>query len=450
MKTAVGNGTNTLFWDHKWATSKPLSKLATQNIPGDTLGATVEEMWEKHHGWKWNIFAPYLPSDVLKQIQSFQLKDDPDIGDLVYWQGNSKGKFTIKSALSIMRNETDSTDDECWNVVWSAPIQQRVRAFLWLSCHDRLLGNLNRYRRHMTDTPKCYICNAEEESTLHILRDCPAAKLVWRRIGGPAHKERFFHETLKQWITINLAGVGACNEELWASFFGTSLWWIWRWINAFVFGRGADIPMDIGAFIQIRVNETRCSLKELGEENHGSKLQKIQKFIKWIGPCEGWYVLNCDGAAKGAPGPAGGGMIIRDSGGTFVSAAVAFYGHCSAFRAEVLALTQGLELARDLMITQLEVQVDSLTCVQAISSKHPSQGECIHELNYCRTMLGKEDWTVKLIHVYREGNRAADWLANSGVSQANNFIILDNPPVELNRIIEEDIQGVALPRLAPP
>lgn len=223
MKTDVGNGTNTLFWDHKWATNKPLSDLATQSIPMDILGATIEDMWEKDHGWKSNAFAPYLQPEVLKKIQSFKLKDDPDVVDLVYWQGNSKGKFIIKSVLSIMRNETDSIDEECWSAVWGAPIQQRARVFLWLSYHDRLLGNLNRYRRRMTDNPKCYICNAEEESTLHILRDFPAAKLVWRRVGGLAHDGKFFQEHLKQWITTKITGADATNDELWATFFGTSL-----------------------------------------------------------------------------------------------------------------------------------------------------------------------------------------------------------------------------------
>lgn len=39
-----------------------------------------------------------------------------------------------------------------------------------------------------------------------------------------------------------------------------------------MFGRGDDIPLDIGAFIQIRVNEKRRALNELGEETKGNKL----------------------------------------------------------------------------------------------------------------------------------------------------------------------------------
>ena len=53
-------------------------------------------------------------------------------------------------------------------------------------------------------------------------------------------------------------------------------------------------------------------------------------------------------------------------------------------------------------------------------------------------------------HVYREGNRAADWLANHGVVQNYSLHILHNPPPLLVKILAEDVQGVAFPHLVPP
>lgn len=46
-RVAVGNGTKTLFWDHRWATNKTLRELATGDIPNNIDGATVDEMWTK-------------------------------------------------------------------------------------------------------------------------------------------------------------------------------------------------------------------------------------------------------------------------------------------------------------------------------------------------------------------------------------------------------------------
>ena len=115
----------------------------------------------------------------------------------------------------------------------------------------------------------------------------------------------------------------------------------------------ANIPIDYGAFLQIRFDEMRRS--QCNENGHDTSIRKKNKeiFVQWLAPSEGWYGLNSDGASKGTPGIAGGEAIIRDHMGTFVSALSAHFGICSAFKAEVLALHKGLQLARNLQITHL-------------------------------------------------------------------------------------------------
>lgn len=146
--------------------------------------------------------------------------------------------------------------------------------------------------------------------------------------------------------------------------------------------------------------------------------------------------MNCDGAAKGSPGAAGGGVIIRNDRGLLISGLSANFGRCTAFRAEVMALIRGLELAKNLQIKKLEIQLDSLTLVQALQSNTRECGGCTHDLNHIRNLLEDSEWRVKVAHIYREGNRAADWLANQGVLQEAGIIILDNVPLALSRILE--------------
>lgn len=449
MRSAVGNGANTLFWDHKWAAAVPLCEVVTQPIPADIAGATVEEMWSHEQGWKWEVFAPYLEQEHLKLIQAHELKNDPNLADLIYWQGNSKGKFSIKSAISIMRNDSDSIDDDCWNMIWSAPVQQRIRAFMWVVCHDRVMGNLNRFKRNMTDNPRCAICDAREDSTLHIIRDCPMAKVIWNRLGGPADHAHFYHSPLKKWVSENLNHKDEEGYPVWATYFGIALWWIWRWRNNAIFGRQDAIPIDQGAFLQVRYDETRRVIDGMYDVTSNGSRPKNETYIRWTPPHDGWYSLNVDGAAKGTPGPAGGGGIIRDHRGVFVSAFAASFGHCSAFMAEVKALSKGLELAKSLHIKKLLVQMDNLACVQALLNRTISRSECTHLLQDCLTRIECPEWTVKLLHVYREGNRAADWLANHGAAHHIETYIFHNAPVELGRIISEDSRGVAIPRLVP-
>lgn len=359
-------------------------------------------------------------------------------------------KIQTQTALQIIRKDSNEFEDAIWSLIWRAPTQQRIRAFLWLACHDRLLGNGNRYRRHLTDDPKCFICGELDESTLHILRSCPAARCVWNKVGGPANSQAFYQGELKSWVTSNLEYNNGDTDVDWPIYFCTTLWWIWRWRNCYVFNRGDEIPVDARAFIRVRVDETKRSLESLAVNIPAAPRLMKEIYVNWEAPPLGWYTLNTDGAAKGCPGPAGGGAIIRDHHGTLVSALVANFGSCTSFRAEVAALVKGLELARDLMIRNLVVQLDNLACVQAMKCIEQGTGECAHLINYCRLMLSKDDWTVRVTHIYREGNRAADWLANHGVAQPLRTRILEDTPLALNRIIDEDIRGVALPRLIPP
>lgn len=194
--TTVGNGLQTLFWEHSWATDTPLRELATQDIPSEVEGAIVQEMWEVGSGWKWDLFANLLPEEALKKIAAHTVVEDPNIGGLLYWRGSTSGRFSIKHALTLIRNEEDSAKDPKWELAWKAPVQQRVKIFLWLALHDKLLCNANRLKRRLTEDPGCQRCNHNEETLLHLLRDCPTSRHIWQSVGGSANYPSFFTGTL--------------------------------------------------------------------------------------------------------------------------------------------------------------------------------------------------------------------------------------------------------------
>lgn len=324
---AVGNSKNTLFWDHVWAIGEPLREMVVQPIPLSVEGATVNEMWEMGSGWKWNVFSDYLPNDVLKRIAAHELVEDENAGDLLYWKGDKKGAFSIKYAMKIIRNDMSNEPHKQWDLVWKAPVQQRVRVFLWLLMHDRVLCNVNRMKRYLTDDPRCQRCNGQEETLLHLLRDCPAARSIWSAVGGTARYNSFFQGDLQQWITRNLKAEGLIFSEKWPTIFSLTLWWNWRWRNCVVFGRNEDIPSDIGGFLSPKFNEHFQALYDVvikGSTAHHLCRQEV--LIRWQFPPDGWVSLNTDGAAKGAPGLAGGGGILRDHRGGFIKGFSAKYG----------------------------------------------------------------------------------------------------------------------------
>nr|GEU97029.1 polynucleotidyl transferase, ribonuclease H-like superfamily protein [Tanacetum cinerariifolium] len=83
---------------------------------------------------------------------------------------------------------------------------------------------------------------------------------------------------------------------------------------------------------------------------------KNEFLISWVAPPVSWVVLNTDGASRGNPGDAGGGGILRDAQGYFICAFAENYGICTMMSAEILALLQGILMARDARIKKLIIK----------------------------------------------------------------------------------------------
>ncbi|CAN0904536.1 Putative ribonuclease H protein At1g65750 [Linum grandiflorum] len=78
-------------------------------------------------------------------------------------------------------------------------------------------------------------------------------------------------------------------------------------------------------------------------------------------------------------------------------------------------VVDGMERAWRLGVSNLEVQLDSLTAI----SLFQEQGSCDHQhavLVLKFRKLVTRNWSVRLRHVYREANQAADFLAALGHS----------------------------------
>lgn len=58
-----------------------------------------------------------------------------------------------------------------------------------------------------------------------------------------------------------------------------------------------------------------------------------------------------------------------------------------------------------------------------------------------------KNWDCTLCHVWREGNRSADRLARWSHELEPGLLILDEVPQTVKEILNEDVQGVSLPRL---
>ena len=61
--------------------------------------------------------------------------------------------------------------------------------------------------------------------------------------------------------------------------------------------------------------------------------------------------------------------------------------------------------------------------------------------------LLNRDWVVQMVSIYREANRATDYLANLGHSLQLGVYFYLVPPNCLGDILRDDLIGISLPRL---
>lgn len=62
-------------------------------------------------------------------------------------------------------------------------------------------------------------------------------------------------------------------------------------------------------------------------------------------------------------------------------------GACHTFMAEVKAVEYGLELAKRMGVTKLQVQMDNLAAVLALKIDEAYGGLCTHIIHRCRQMM---------------------------------------------------------------
>ena len=135
------------------------------------------------------------------------------------------------------------------------------------------------------------------------------------------------------------------------------------------------------------------------------------------------YVIHADGGARGNPGPAGAGAVVRDEYGTIVARVSDYLGERTNNFAEYQAVIRAFEeLSKTVPpgereITDVEVNMDSELVVKQMQGvykvKHPVMKEQRAKLGQVAGAFR----SVTFAHVPRERNADADALANEAMDR---------------------------------
>jgi ribonuclease HI len=130
------------------------------------------------------------------------------------------------------------------------------------------------------------------------------------------------------------------------------------------------------------------------------------------------YVVNIDGGARGNPGPAGWGAVIRTPDGAPAAELLGALPHATNNVAEYHALLSALTWCAGQGASSVHVLSDSLLLVQQMRGAYKVKNDGLKPLYGQARLLAMRIGRVTYEHVRRELNAEADRLANRAMDEA--------------------------------
>ncbi|MBI4065970.1 ribonuclease HI family protein [Candidatus Kaiserbacteria bacterium] len=136
------------------------------------------------------------------------------------------------------------------------------------------------------------------------------------------------------------------------------------------------------------------------------------------------FTIHADGGARGNPGPAGAGAIVRDEFGVSVASVSKFLGERTNNFAEYEAVILAFEaLSKHVPTvehdtTEVTVKLDSELIVKQMNGHYKVRHPVLREQKTRLAQVAAAFGTVSFVHIPREENADADALANAAMDRS--------------------------------
>jgi ribonuclease HI len=128
-------------------------------------------------------------------------------------------------------------------------------------------------------------------------------------------------------------------------------------------------------------------------------------------------VINTDGGARGNPGPSASAYVIAEDGRVLAEKGTYLGNSLTNNWAEYQGLIQGLEKARELGLTDadVEVRMDSELIVKQMTGEYKVKHPDLKGLYLAVQEILEDFAAVRFVHVRRAENKEADRLVNEAL-----------------------------------
>ncbi|KAL5755359.1 hypothetical protein ACOSP7_023579 [Xanthoceras sorbifolium] len=315
-----------------------------------------------------------------------------DCNDSLIWHFNKNGEYSVKSGYRVaaqeklsLKGSSSCPDSKWWLALWNLNIPPKVKIFIWRVCHNAIPSLCNLCSRKIVVDPCCSRCGDAPESSAHALFWCSSVRPIW--------------ESSVFWDILNLQ-------------------------NAVCHSKSPRVSADLVSWSLSLLHEFQGTQKVFG-----SPLQPPRQPCSspWSPPPAGSLKLNSDAAVKPGCSVMGSGAVVRDSQGKVVAAsAKPLLGFFPPELGELLALREGLLLAKEFNLIVEWVELDAVNVVARVSNSLPCSvmDPIISDVKALFRAVG-----VSTCHaIPRSGNGMAHSLASLAFSSKEEFYWFNPEP----------------------
>ncbi|MBA0643781.1 hypothetical protein Goklo_028040, partial [Gossypium klotzschianum] len=383
-------------------------RLNRREVPETNVCELIDDT---NDGWMeervMEIYGDYMGDQICKIPI---LHNGPD--DYRIWFDSPLGSYSTKSAL-----------------VWKLNTLPKIKIFCWRIGHDILPTYENISKIRMEFSCLCPRCGSEEETLMHALKDCPKARAVLIHGGFDNALLDGSYWRCVDWIE----DVARSLDKKALSDFVTVLWNIWNSRNNKVFrnteedakaiwDRAATLNRDFRTFNFMERPMIPKPVEEKG----------------WQKPRLGVVKINFDAAVEGRRMSFG--VVARDHDGFVLGGrAGVLESNAGAEWAELQALAECLELAREKRWLKLEVESDCANLVNRLKWARVDFStygfrirQLLNSFDPCIVFNFKFVWTPRCC------NKAADqlckWAFKNNCTKAFDM----DYPIEIHDVILND------------
>ena len=419
----IGDGQKVDVWKDRWIKKPPDFKVRCSDVIQPTSMKVEKLFYRGKREWNRGMIREVMNEEDASLVEKIPLSKK-GFSDKLIWRESINGVFSVKSAYFearriLQKNNVDrSNREELWRWLWTAKVIPKVKFFMWRLIMRAIPTGSRLQEKGIVGDFRCSVCGGLKESIQHVFFDCKLSKEVWNTFHRdmPDQCEGFMDDR-QGWRKIFSflkdkdlleAGMIVC-------------WLIWKNRNGCLHEMFCRNSKSI-----LRLAE-KMRVDYFGAVIESSKAAQANREI-WFPPPRGIIKINVDASFNSNLRTSTVGAVARKLAETITFSTVSTIDNIETpLQAELCAILQGLQVARELNYTNIQLESDCLVAVKEINKKESSSsewGSIIMDI----LELSSEFKFCGISHVTRKANILAHNLAKYHCDLGNHRIWRDTLP----------------------